>query len=268
MALEKEEISALRPDALGPADTEAKAETVGIGKASMSVPKMFVSAMLAGAFIAFGGMFFCTVLGDATLSFAVQRVLGGLVFCLGLTLVLCCGAELFTGNCLMICGASSKRYAVGAMLKNWVVVWVGNLVGALIVVLLVFASHLADMNGAGVGSAALGKAKGVCGAGGGCAAFGKAAGMGGTGVGSAAIHEAESMAAAGLSAAGLSGTGGMAAAGLTAAGLSAAAGVTAAAGRAAGVAPAGRAADGRGAGGNDHDNRDAHGGILRAVSAA
>lgn len=150
-----EEIKALRPDALGPAEIEAKAEAVGVGKATMPVSRMFVAAMLAGAFIAFGGMFFCLVLGDATMPFLVQRLVGGLCFCLGLTLVLCCGAELFTGNTLMVCGLASEKYGWGAMLKNWVVVWIGNLVGALVVVFLVFMAHLADMNGGGVGSAML-----------------------------------------------------------------------------------------------------------------
>ena len=150
-----EEIKALRPDALGPAEIEAKAEAVGVGKATMPVSRMFVAAMLAGEFIAFGGMFFCLVLGDATMPFLVQRLVGGLCFCLGLTLVLCCGAELFTGNTLMVCGLASEKYGWGAMLKNWVVVWIGNLIGALVVVFLVFMAHLADMNGGGVGSAML-----------------------------------------------------------------------------------------------------------------
>ena len=151
--LTADEINALKPDALAPADIEAKAEAVGAGKATMAAPRMFVAAMLAGAFIAFGGMFFCLVLGDATMPFLVQRLVGGLCFCLGLTLVLCCGAELFTGNTLMVCGLASGKYGWGAMLRNWAVVWVGNFAGSLVAVFLVFMAHLADMNGGGVGSA-------------------------------------------------------------------------------------------------------------------
>lgn len=154
------DVKALRPDALSPAETEAKVETVAMAKAAMPVGRMFVAAMLAGAFIAFGALFFCVFLGDSSIPFAVQRVVGGLCFCLGLTLTLCCGAELFTGNTLMVCGALSRKIGIGSMLKNWVVVWLGNLAGALVVVFLVFMAHVADMNGGGVGSAMLSTAVG------------------------------------------------------------------------------------------------------------
>lgn len=151
--LDDSEVKALRPDALAPAEIEAKAEAVAIGKAQTPVAKTFVLAMLAGAFISFGALYFCVFLGDATLPFAVQRVAGGLCFCLGLVLVLCCGAELFTGNMLMVTALASRRISLAAMLKNWAIVWVGNLCGALMAVFLVYAAHIADMNGGGVGGA-------------------------------------------------------------------------------------------------------------------
>ena len=77
---------------------EDRTEGIGTTKAAMATGKCFVSAMLAGAFIAFGGMYFCVFLGDPTIPFAAQHMVGGICFCLGLVLVLCCGAELFTGN--------------------------------------------------------------------------------------------------------------------------------------------------------------------------
>ena len=160
MALTDGELNALKPDALAPAAIEAKAETVAVGKAALAPAKAFVLAMLAGGFIGFGGMFFGLVLGDSTLSFAATRVLGGLCFCLGLTLVLCCGAELFTGNSLMVCAGMSKKISWSALLKNWGVVWVGNLVGSLIVVGLVFASQMQAMNGGAVGDALVSVAAG------------------------------------------------------------------------------------------------------------
>lgn len=160
MSLNESHIRALRPDALGPTDIEAKAETVAEGKVAMPFPQLMVAAMLAGMFIAFGAMFFCTFLGDTIMPFAVQRLFGGVCFCLGLTLVLCCGAELFTGSMLMVCGAASKKIAFGAMLKNWGLVWIGNLMGSLLVVFLVFMSHLADMNSGGVGTAMISVALG------------------------------------------------------------------------------------------------------------
>ncbi len=153
MAIEKEDLAVVAPDALAPAAIEAKAENVGVTKASMSGAKCFVAAMLAGAFIGFGGMYFCTFLGDPTMPFAVQRMVGGICFCLGLTLVLCCGAELFTGNALMICAKASGKISWSGLLRNWGIVWIGNLVGSLLAMLVIYLSNLQGMNGGAVGEA-------------------------------------------------------------------------------------------------------------------
>lgn len=139
-------------DALSPAQTEAKAETLGISKGSMPAGRMFVAAMLAGAFIGFGAMFFCLFTSDSSLPFAVQRAGGGACFCLGLVLVLCCGAELFTGNSLMVCSLFSKKIGAGQLARNWAIVWLGNLTGSLVVVFLVCASQMGAMNGGAVGT--------------------------------------------------------------------------------------------------------------------
>lgn len=150
MSLSDEQMAVLKPDELSPAETEAKAEAIGVTKAAMPAGKCFVSAMLAGAFIAFGAMYFCIFLGDSSMPFAVQRMVGGICFCLGLVLVLCCGAELFTGNILMCCAKGSGRISWGSMLKNWVTVWFGNLAGALAAVALVYLAQVWAMNGGGV----------------------------------------------------------------------------------------------------------------------
>ena len=159
--LDQKQIDALASNAYAPAQVEAKAEGAAVTKAGLNPGRCFVLAMFAGAFIGFGAAFFCLLLGDTTLPFAAQRCLGGLCFCLGLVLVLCCGAELFTGNSLMVCGLMSKKITAGGLLKNWVVVWCGNLCGALLVVLFIFLSKLQAMNGGAVGdvfvSVALGK---------------------------------------------------------------------------------------------------------------
>ena len=109
-----------------PAAIEAKTEAAGVTKANLPVAKAFLLAMFAGAFIAFGGLSFTVFLSDSTLGWGAQRVVGGLCFCLGLVLVLVCGAELFTGNSLMVCALKSKKITLAQMLKAWVVVWVGN----------------------------------------------------------------------------------------------------------------------------------------------
>ena len=153
MSIVKEDLLSISQDELAPAATEAKAETIGVTKASMGGAKCFVSAMLAGAFIGFGAMYFCTFLGDTTMAFGAQRLIGGLCFCLGLCLVLCCGAELFTGNVLMACAKASGKISFGGMFRNWGIVWVGNLAGSLLAMAIVYLSNLQGMNGGEVGNA-------------------------------------------------------------------------------------------------------------------
>lgn len=106
------------PDCLAPAAIEAKTEAAGVTKANLPVAKAFLLAMFAGAFIAFGGLFFTVFLSDSTLGWGAQRVVGGLCFCLGLVLVLVCGAELFTGNSLMVCALKSKKITLVQMLRH------------------------------------------------------------------------------------------------------------------------------------------------------
>lgn len=139
------------PDALTPAQIESKVESAAIGKATMPKLKLSVLAMFAGAFVALGAAFFTVVMGDASLGFAVQRLLGGLVFCLGLELVLLCGAELFTGNALMVLGKASGKIGWRGIVYNWAMVWLGNFAGALLMVALVFGSNLQGLNGGSVG---------------------------------------------------------------------------------------------------------------------
>jgi len=93
------------------------------------------------------------VKSDATFSFATSQLLGGLVFALGLFLVVAAGAELFTGNCLMICGRLSGKYGWKKMLMSWLVVFVGNLVGSLIMVGILYFANYAGNNGGAVGNA-------------------------------------------------------------------------------------------------------------------
>lgn len=151
MSMDQTDVKTLKPDELSPAETLAKAEGISVTKSKMGVEKCFVSAMLAGAFIGFGATYFMVFLGDSTMPFAAQRMVGGICFCLGLVLVLCCGAELFTGNNLMVTGLASKKISMGGMLKNWVVVWLGNLAGSLLAVALVFWANVGGMNGGAVG---------------------------------------------------------------------------------------------------------------------
>lgn len=138
-----------------PAEVEAAAEDAGLTKATAPAARLFVLAVLAGAFIALGGSFMLIVKADASLPFAVSQVLGGLVFCLGLFLVLVAGAELFTGNCLMAAGGLSRRYPLSGILRNWAIVYAGNAVGAILVAALLTLAAFGDMGSGAVGDAAI-----------------------------------------------------------------------------------------------------------------
>ena len=125
-------MSELSFDALPPPEMARKAEHVGEAKAGMSWATTFALAILAGGFIAMGAIFATTTLaGSSTLPYGVARLLAGLTFSLGLILVVVAGAELFTGNNLIVMAWASRRVSTARLLRNWTIVWAGNLVGAL-----------------------------------------------------------------------------------------------------------------------------------------
>lgn len=117
-------------DAYKPAKIALLVEIVGVGKAHLPVMQMFVLAILAGAFIGFGAAAYTAVMTGADASFGPSRLLGGLVFSLGLILVIVGGAELFTGNALMIMAAVERKITLRRMLRSWGIVYMGNFVGA------------------------------------------------------------------------------------------------------------------------------------------
>lgn len=162
-------------DALLPADMAAKAEQIGVKKAHLNMVSMFVLAVLAGAFIALGAVFSTTVVAGAgdTLPYGVARLLAGLVFSLGLILVIVGGAELFTGNNLIVMAWAGGKVSTGLVLQNWVIVYLGNFVGAVgTAVLMLFTGQFTFGNGA-VGLAALATANAKSGLG-----FGQAVALG------------------------------------------------------------------------------------------
>jgi formate transporter len=143
-------------DALLPPEVAHKAEDVGVAKAGLSVVTTFVLAVLAGAFIALGATFSTTVAaGSSSLPFGVARLLIGLSFSLGLILVVVAGAELFTGNNLIVMAWASRRVSTARLLRNWSIVYVGNLVGALGTAGLMLAARQYEYGKGTVGVAAL-----------------------------------------------------------------------------------------------------------------
>jgi formate transporter len=140
-----------------PPQVAAKAADVGAQKAGMDAMRTLTLAVLAGAFIGLGAAFATTTGAGAAgeLPFGVTRLLVGLVFSLGLILVVVAGAELFTGNNLIVMAWAERRIPLRRMLRNWALVYAGNLAGALATVGLVFAGRQYEFGDGGVGTSAL-----------------------------------------------------------------------------------------------------------------
>ena len=156
-------------DSLLPAEMAVKAESIGVRKSQMPFFTMLMLAILAGAFISLGSIFATTVTAggisvsgadgilaySTNLPYGVTRLLAGLVFCLGLILVVVGGAELFTGNNLIVMAWASKKVTTRALLRNWVIVYIGNFIGAIGTAVLMFFTKQYTFGSDAVGIAAL-----------------------------------------------------------------------------------------------------------------
>ena len=131
-------------------------------KANLPLLSQVALGVLAGGFIGLGAMFFTLVVSDASLSFAVARVLGGVAFSLGLILVVVAGAELFTGNNLLVMATVAGRIPASKFLQNLVVIYFANFVGAVGLAALVALSGHAEMGNSAVGKTALSIAAAKC----------------------------------------------------------------------------------------------------------
>ena len=138
-------------DAFSPQQIAAKVEAVGVAKAHLPAVPTLMLGVLAGGFIGLGALYFTLVVSDPQLSFGVASVLGGVAFSLGLILVVVAGAELFTGNNLLVMAWADRRITTAEMLRNWALVYVSNAIGAIGLAFVVYLSHHADMNEGAVG---------------------------------------------------------------------------------------------------------------------
>ena len=144
------------PDALLPPEMAARAEDVGVRKARLDLLSLFTLAALAGAFISLGAIFATTVsAGTAGMPFGIVRLLAGLAFSLGLILVIVGGAELFTGNTLIVMAWASGKIDWTLVVRNWAIVYVGNLAGALGTVAVMFVAGQYAFGDGSVGTSAL-----------------------------------------------------------------------------------------------------------------
>jgi formate transporter len=156
-------------DAILPPGMAAKAEDLGVKKANLSSINMFALAILAGAFIGIGAIFATTVAAggmsvtDAAgaaafktgLPYGITRLLVGLVFSVGLILVVVGGAELFTGNTLITMAFASKKVTLTQLLRNWTIVYIGNFVGSVLTAYIVFLGKQYTFGSGAIGLAAL-----------------------------------------------------------------------------------------------------------------
>jgi formate transporter len=152
-------------DAFPPAKMASRMEEVGLTKAGLKVDTMFALAVLAGAFIGTGAIFATTVttgLAAAGMGFGVVKLLGGLVFCLGLIGVVVAGAELFTGNNLIVMAFADGRITLVQLLRNWAIVYVGNFVGSILTAVIMLLSKQYASSAGALGANALSIANGKC----------------------------------------------------------------------------------------------------------
>jgi len=117
-------------DLYAPAEIAVLVENIGVRKARMGFARALMLGILAGAFIAFGAMFYTMTVTGAEWGIGPNRLFVGLFFSLGLVLVIIGGAELFTGNCLIVMAWADRKVSTGLLLRNWGIVYFGNFVGA------------------------------------------------------------------------------------------------------------------------------------------
>ena len=120
-----------------PADMARRAEASAIRKGNRDFITAFFLAVQAGSFIAFGSALFTSAVQDSSLGLGLTRLIGGMTFSLGLILVIVAGADLFTGDTLMVMACLSRKITVRQMLRSWTIVFFGNLAGSLAIVMLV-----------------------------------------------------------------------------------------------------------------------------------
>jgi formate/nitrite transporter len=147
-------------DAYTPAQIAARVENAGVAKAGLAAVPTLVLGVLAGAFIAFGAVLYSVVVTESGLGFGPERLLGGLAFSLGLILVLVGGAELFTGNSLIVFAWADRKITATRLLRNWGLVYLGNFIGATATAVMVHWSGIAALGDGAVAATAIGIADG------------------------------------------------------------------------------------------------------------
>lgn len=147
----------IKIDALTPFEIVEKSITVGVNKAGLTIKSMLILSVMSGMFIAFGAVFSSVAATGMAgeWPFGFMKVLQGLVFSLGLVLVVVTGAELFTGNALMVTAWAAKKINLLQLLRNWSIVFIGNFAGSLLIVGLILLSKEYNLSNGALGSVML-----------------------------------------------------------------------------------------------------------------
>lgn len=138
-------------NAFSPPEIAERVQGVGVKKARLPLLSQLILSVLGGAFIGMGALFYVLIHSDASLGFAARQVTAALSFCLGMLLVVVAGAELFTGNNLIVMARAQGALTSGEVVRNWTIVFAGNLVGTAGLALLVWLSGHPGMNDGAIG---------------------------------------------------------------------------------------------------------------------
>jgi len=148
---------------LSPLEISKALSEIGERKASATMFELFIYGILAGIYIALGAHVSISVISGGTLDAGFAKFLAGSVFSVGLMLVLIPGSELFTGNILMTIGFIYRKYPLIRVLRNWLIVYLGNLAGSLLIALLIFNSgllvHLGKLTQSGIVAVSIAETK-------------------------------------------------------------------------------------------------------------
>jgi formate/nitrite transporter len=144
--LPEPDVDVFGSNAYAPQEIALRVQAVGVKKAHLPLLSQLVLSLLGGAFIGMGALLYVLIHSDAGLGFAARQVMAALSFCLGMLLVVVAGAELFTGNNLLVMARAQGAIGNGEVLRNWAIVFAGNLVGAAGLALLVWLSGQPGMN--------------------------------------------------------------------------------------------------------------------------
>jgi len=133
-------------DAYSPDEIAKKVESVGVVKVKLDFYSTSTLAILAGAFISLGGIYFTVATSQIIANHSFTQIVGGLVFSLGLILVVIAGAELFTGNNLIVMALASRKISYARLLRNWGIVYFGNFLGSLLTSIILYFTNIWTVN--------------------------------------------------------------------------------------------------------------------------